>query len=114
MINFKTENEPKIKFFDSGAFQKIEKLLSHEKILFHMLFGAFHDTPCICFHISGVIRPLHISVNISPKLKSLKYYIYGSIYAACRNIYIYIYIYVRSYNDRYIKTYILPIYVMVL
>ena len=31
----------------------------------------------ICFHISAVIRPLHISVNISLKLKSLKYYIYG-------------------------------------
>ena len=49
MINFKTENEPKIKFFDFGAFQKIEKLLSREKILFHMLFGAFHDTPCMIF-----------------------------------------------------------------
>ena len=47
MINFKIENEPKMKFFDFGAFQKIEKMLSHDKILFHMLFGAFHDTSCI-------------------------------------------------------------------
>ena len=47
MINFKTENEPKLKFFDFGAFQKIEKMPSHDKILFHMLFGAFHDTSCI-------------------------------------------------------------------
>ena len=46
MINFKTENEPKMKFFDFGAFQKIEKMPSHDKILFHMLFGAFHDTSC--------------------------------------------------------------------
>ena len=49
MINFKTENEPKMKFFDFAAFQKIEKMLSHEKILFHMLFGAFHDTSCMTF-----------------------------------------------------------------
>ena len=35
-----------MKFFDFWAFQKIEKMLSHDKILFHMLFGAFHDTPC--------------------------------------------------------------------
>ena len=32
MINFKTENEPKMKFFDFGAFQKIEKMLSQDKI----------------------------------------------------------------------------------
>ena len=32
--------------FYFGAFQKIIKILSHDKILFHMLFGAFHDTPC--------------------------------------------------------------------
>ena len=35
-----------MKFFDFGAFQKIEKMLSHDKILFHMIFGAFHDTSC--------------------------------------------------------------------
>ena len=37
----------------------------------------------ICFYISVVIRPYIYRVNVSPKLKSLKYYIYGSIYAAC-------------------------------
>ena len=42
----KTEKEPKMKFFDFGAFQKIMKMPSHGKILFRMLFGAFHDTPC--------------------------------------------------------------------
>ena len=36
-----------MKFFDFGAFQKIEKMPSHDKILFHKLFGAFHDTSCI-------------------------------------------------------------------
>ena len=46
VINFWTEKEPKMKIFDFGAFQKIRKMLSHDKILFHMLFGAFHDTPC--------------------------------------------------------------------
>ena len=50
MINFKTENESKMKFIDFGAFQKIEKMLSHDKILFYMLVGAFHDTPCTLCH----------------------------------------------------------------
>ena len=45
VIYFKTEKEPKMKFFDFGAFQKIMKMLSREKIIFHMLFGASHDTP---------------------------------------------------------------------
>ena len=56
-------------------------------------------------------------------LKSFQYYIYRSIYADKRHISIHICniswfklgayigpIYIRSYNDRYIKTYILPIY----
>ena len=47
MINFKTENEPKMKSFDFGAFQKIKKMVSREKIIFHMLFGASHGTPRI-------------------------------------------------------------------
>ena len=33
-----------MKFFDFGAFQKIIKMLSREKILFHMLFRASHGT----------------------------------------------------------------------
>ena len=33
-----------MKFFDFGAFQKIKKMVSREKILFHMLFGASHGT----------------------------------------------------------------------
>ena len=54
--------QPKIKFFDFGAFQKIDKMLSHDKIFFHMLFGAFHvmkfswnfhDTSCRSW-ISGM------------------------------------------------------------
>ena len=41
-----------MKFFDFGLFQSLKfkqimKKLSHDKILFHMLFGAFHDTSCI-------------------------------------------------------------------
>jgi len=31
-----------MKFFDFGALQKIIQMLSHDKIIFHMLFGAFH------------------------------------------------------------------------
>ena len=34
-----------MKFFDFGAFQKIRKILSREKYIFHMLFGASHGTP---------------------------------------------------------------------
>ena len=45
MINFLTEKEPKLKLFDFEAFQKNNQMLSHDKIIFHMLFGAFHDTP---------------------------------------------------------------------
>ena len=45
VINFKTEKEPKMNLFDFGAFQKIMQMLSHDKIIFHMLLGAFHDTP---------------------------------------------------------------------
>ena len=36
-----------MKFFDFGEFQKIMKMLSREKIIFHMLFGASHGTPRI-------------------------------------------------------------------
>ena len=36
-----------MKFFDFGAFQKIMKMLSHDKILFHILFVAFHNSSCI-------------------------------------------------------------------
>ena len=43
------QNQIGKKIFGFGAFQKIQKMLSHDKILFHMLFGAFHDTPCITF-----------------------------------------------------------------
>ena len=45
MINFLTEKEPKMKLFDFGAFQKIRKILSREKYIFHILFGASHGTP---------------------------------------------------------------------
>jgi len=47
VITLKTEKEPKMKFFDFGAFQKIMKMLSREKYIFHMLFGASHGTPRI-------------------------------------------------------------------
>ena len=45
MINFKPEKEPKMKLFDFETFQKIMQMLSHDKIIFHVLFGAIHDTP---------------------------------------------------------------------
>ena len=52
MINFLTEKEPKMKFFDFEAFQKIRKILSREKYIFHMLFGAFHSHKMFkTFHI---------------------------------------------------------------
>ena len=45
-----------MKFFDFAAFQKIKKMLSHDNILFHMLFGAFHDTTCSSYDINTVIE----------------------------------------------------------
>ena len=44
MINFKTEKEPKIKFFDFGTFQIKMQKLSHDKIILHMHFRAFQIT----------------------------------------------------------------------
>ena len=38
-------SEPKMKVFDFGAFQNKMHMTSREKYIFHMLFGAFHDTP---------------------------------------------------------------------
>ena len=57
-----------MKFFDFGAFQKIMKMLSREKILFHMLFGASHGTPVFVkktFHFQTLFqfgRPFFICV----------------------------------------------------
>ena len=47
MIGYSTEKEPKLKFFDFGAFQKIKKMVSREKIIFHEIFWASHGTPRI-------------------------------------------------------------------
>ena len=33
-----------MELFDFGAFQNFMQMLSHDKIIFHMLFGAFHVT----------------------------------------------------------------------
>ena len=38
-----------MKFVDFGAFQKIMKMPSREKYIFHMLFGASHGTPVVLF-----------------------------------------------------------------
>ena len=54
VINFKIEKEPKMELFDFWAFQNFMQMLSHDKIIFHMLFGAFHITPRIYFLIQIV------------------------------------------------------------
>ena len=36
-----------MKLFDFGAFQNFMQIQSHDKIIFHMLFGAFQVTPRI-------------------------------------------------------------------
>ena len=41
VVNFKIGKETKMKFFDLGAFQQTMKLLSQDKIIFHMLCLAF-------------------------------------------------------------------------
>ena len=40
VINFKSENEPKMKW----GISKKKPMQSREKYIFHMLFGAFHNT----------------------------------------------------------------------
>ena len=55
VINFRTEKEPKMKFFDFGAFQINGQMPSHDEIIFHMRFGAFHITPRIAEN-----RPSHV------------------------------------------------------
>ena len=40
VINYKTGKEPKMIVFDFGAFQRKMQMLSQDKILLHMLFGA--------------------------------------------------------------------------
>ena len=45
VINKKTGNGSKMNIFDFGAFRKEMHIPSHDKFLFHMLFGAFHVTP---------------------------------------------------------------------
>ena len=69
---------------------------------FHISVNILYNRPIYrdIFHSNmlpyiGRYKTITLSVNISPKLKSLKYYIYGSIYAAC-----------LITTD--IKTYILP------
>ena len=52
VINIKIEKEPKMKFFDFWAFRKKRQKLSHDKIIFHMLFRAFQNTPRIHFIFS--------------------------------------------------------------
>ena len=45
VTSFKTRNEPKEKLFEFGALQNKMHMASRENYIFHMLFGAFHDTP---------------------------------------------------------------------
>ena len=40
-----------MELFDFWAFQNFMKMLSHDKIIFHMLFWAFHITPRIEFKV---------------------------------------------------------------
>ena len=52
-----------MKFFDFEAFQKIRKILSREKYIFHMLFGAFHGTPrsyILISHSHKMFETFHI------------------------------------------------------
>ena len=55
VINFKTEKEPKMKFFDFGAFQNKMQMSSHDKIIFHMLLGHFILLPVYKLCILNII-----------------------------------------------------------
>ena len=56
----------------SGAFLKIKKMLSREKIIFHMLFGASHDTPRILFWFDSRLSKL---VSVPGSLLGLVFYL---------------------------------------
>ena len=45
VTSFKTRNEPKMKLFESGAFQNKMHMASCEKYIFHMLFWDISDYP---------------------------------------------------------------------
>ena len=42
MINFKVEEKPKMKIVDLRALQKFMLMLSLDKIISHIILGAFH------------------------------------------------------------------------
>ena len=50
----KTEKEPKMKFFDFGAFQKIMKMLSREKTSFKCFLGHLMVPPRIYLYANAV------------------------------------------------------------
>ena len=53
-----------MELFDFGAFQNFMQMLSHDKIIFHMLFGAFHVTSSILsewkFSSSKFVLKMHV------------------------------------------------------
>ena len=61
--NFSTgsilKQKKKPKFY--GAFQNFMQMLSHDKIIFHMLFGAFHVTPRNITYILMALKALIMS-----------------------------------------------------
>ena len=60
-----------MKLFDFGAFQNFKQILSHDKIIFHMLFGAFQVTPRTSSKNSAKVDGLSIS-NMASKLTITK------------------------------------------
>ena len=63
----KTENEPKMKLFDFGAFQINMKMPSHDKIIFHILFwGISYYFPYR--NVIGSISPSRDAVLLVPLL----------------------------------------------
>ena len=56
-----------MKFIDFGVFQNFKQMLSHDKIIFHMLFGAFQITPRIDQNVHHFIFLLTI-LNSEPPI----------------------------------------------
>ena len=52
-----------MKFFDFWAFRKKWQKLSHGKIMFHMLFGAFQNTPRKLYYINQIMNYNIINYN---------------------------------------------------
>ena len=63
--------------FDFGAFQRKMQMLSHDKILFNMLFGAFHDTSRITdFGLLTIMNCVFEFLGLSKSIRCISRFLF--------------------------------------